>query len=130
MKISVHDNRILSYSVFSDLREIRIYTEFEDEYTDIIFSGVELYHFECDNFSNIIFDVYEIDLTESYNEYFDLFSKLKNYGWIKFTYDSKEDLISKMKEKEVKSFAIHSSSGLFGFIWAKKLVITPHVKPD
>jgi hypothetical protein len=127
MKISVHDNRIISYTVFSDIREIRIHTEFEDEYTDIIFSGVELYHFECDNFSNIIFDVFEEDLAESYEQNSDLFSKLKNYGWIKFTYNSKEELISKMKEININAFAIHSSFGLCGFVWAKTLIIKPNI---
>lgn len=130
MEISVHDNRIISYTVYSDLREIRICTEFEDEFTDVIFSDVEIYHFEGDNFRNIIFDIYEEDLTESYEQNSNLFSKLKNYGWIKFTYNSKKDLILKVKEMNLKAFVIHSSFGLNGFVWAKNLTVKPNTQTN
>ena len=55
--ISIHDNQLLSYSVFCDLQEIRFHSVFTDtepnEYTDVIFSGVVIYHFEGDNFNTI-----------------------------------------------------------------------------
>ena len=123
MDISVHDNRLLSYSVFSDKREIQIHTAFEDELTDVIFTGVVAYHFEGDNFKTIIFDIYEVDLEETYNEYENLFLKLKNYGWIDANYESKDELIGKMNLQNIKAYNLHSSFGISGWVWAKNMEI-------
>ena len=123
--ISVHDNFLISYSVLCQKREIHLNTTFLDkepyEYTDVIFSGVNLYHFECDNFQTIIFDIEEAEIEDIYSEYEYLFSRLKNYGWITFAYESKEDLFQKMCEKKVKAFTINSSYELVGWIWAEKM---------
>lgn len=123
--ISVHDNRLVSYSVLCQKREIHLYTEFLDnephEYTDVIFSGVVLYHFEGDNLDTIIFDVEEAALEDIYAEYEHLFSRLKNYAWVTFGYESKEELIRKMHEKNVKAYTINSSYGLAGWIWAENM---------
>jgi len=123
--ISVHDNFLISYSVFCRKREIYLHTAFLDiephEYTDVIFSGVVLYHFECDNLDTIIFDIGEAELEHAYAEYEDLFSRLKNYAWITFAYESKEDLFRKMRERNVKAFTINSSYGLAGWVWAEDM---------
>lgn len=121
--ISIHDNRLLSYSVFCDLREIRFHTIFSDETTDVIFSGVEIYHFECDDFNTIFFDIEETNLENIYSEYEYLFSRLKNYGWLRESYESKTDLIEKMNAKNIKAYLIHSSCGLNGWIWAENMSI-------
>ena len=122
MEISVHDNQLLSYSVFSDKREIRLHTVFKDELTDVVFSGIVAYHFEGDNFKTIIFDIYESELEEIYDEYENLFSRLKNYQWININYNSKAELLEKLKADNIKAYVIHSSFGLSGWIWAKDMV--------
>lgn len=127
MDISVHDNRIKSYSVFSYTREIIIHTEYKEiepfENIDILFSDVVIYHFESDNFNNIIFDIVEEELEHTLKQYDCLFAKLKNHGWLEFQYESEQDLIIKLKQLKVKSFVIQSSNGLNGFVWAKKMEI-------
>jgi hypothetical protein len=121
MEISVHDNELLSYSVFSDKREIRFHTVFMDKLIDVIFSEVVIYHFEGDNFKTIIFDIYEVELEEIYNDYEDLFLKLKNYNWINRNFETKDDLLEVMKLEKIKAYNFHSSFGLSGWIWAKNM---------
>src|SRR5690349_19706061 len=105
MDISIHDNKITSYSVNSQKREIQIHTVYNDkepfEYTDLTFIGVVIYHFECDNFKTILFDIDEVNLEEIYSEYEALFSRLKNYSWINIDYKNKEELIEKMKVQSI-----------------------------
>ena len=68
MDISVHDNFLVSYEVLCRQREIRLHTEFRDkepiECTDVIFRGVEAYHFDHDNFETIIFDITEVPVED------------------------------------------------------------------
>ncbi len=131
--ISVHDNFLISYSVFCRKREIYLHTAFLDkephEYTDVVFSGVTIYHFECDNLDTIIFDIEEAELEDIYAEYENLFSRLKNYAWVTFRYESKEELIRKMREKNVKAFTINSSHGLAGWVWAESMSKKPRDTP-
>ncbi len=123
--ISIHDNFLTSYSVLCKKREIHFHTAFLDkepfEYTDVIFKNVTTYYFESDNLDTIIFDIEEANLAEIYEEYEATFSRLKNYCWIPFSYDSKEELIQKMSEMNIRAFKIHSSYGLSGWIWAESM---------
>ena len=125
MEISVHDNQLVSYSVFSAKREIQLPTYYSEreEYTDVLFTGITAYHFEGDNFQTIIFDVYEVELEEIYDEHEQLFSRLKNYGWINMDYNSKEELLLEMKKKNIKAYNFHSSYGLSGWVWAENMII-------
>jgi hypothetical protein len=72
MEPSVHDNRILSYTVLAETREIRISTVYDEvdlpEQAEILFTGVLAYHFEGDTLSTIIFDVEERPFAEVYRE--------------------------------------------------------------
>ena len=124
MDISIHDNQLLSYSVLSLKREIHLHTLYSEknEYTDVIFSGVIAYHFECDNFRTIIFDIEEGDLEEIYNDNEPLFLRLKNYGWINIDYNSKEELLRKMLDNNIKAYNLHSSYGLSGWVWAENML--------
>jgi hypothetical protein len=126
MNLSIHDNQIISYTVNSHKREIHFQTVYKDkepyEYTDVIFSGVIIYHFECDNFNSIILDIDEVSLEEVYSQYESLFFKLKNYGWLSIDFETKEELIQKMKIENIKAFRINTSYGLDGWIWANCMI--------
>lgn len=97
MDISLHDNRIMSYSVLCEARELRLQTAYLDqlpyEYTDVVFSGVEAYHFESDSFDTILFDIVETTPERVLAEYRSLFSRLKNYGWPAVRYNTEQDLL-------------------------------------
>jgi len=125
--ISVHDNILLSYDVLCEKQEIHLHTAFLDaephEYTDVIFSGVVGYHFLHDNLHTIIFDVEEVELEEIYAANEELFIRGKNHGW-PMSYESKEELVLKMRGENVKAFIISSSYGLDGWVWARDLTKT------
>lgn len=121
MEISVHDNFILSYSVDAQQREIRLQTAYLDgdnnERTEVIFREVAAYNFECDNFSNVIFDIEEADLEYIYDENIALFERQRNYGWPCLR-NSRTEVLERMQRAGVRGFVIHSSSGLCGWVWA------------
>jgi hypothetical protein len=64
---SVHDNRVTSYEVDAERRRIVLHTRFDErqplEHTDVVFEGVHAYHFEHDNFGNILFGVGRVSST-------------------------------------------------------------------
>ena len=126
MDISVHDNRLLSYTVNCREREIILHTAFLDrephEYTDVVFSGVAAYRFEGDNFSTIIFDVSEVELEDIYTRQREVFANAKNYGW-PTPYDSAEELLRGLRAENVKGFVINSSYGLDGWVWAREMTL-------
>ena len=101
MEISIHDNFLLSYFVDAEKAEIHFHTAYMDvdpnEYTDVVFAGVTAYHFECDNFQTILFDIYEARVNDIYNNNEDLFARLKNYGWPNLEFESKEELLHSME---------------------------------
>lgn len=130
MEISVHDNIIYSYLVVcedfsSELYTLTLYTEYHynpeaTEYTDIIFLGVIAHHFEEESSQNVIFDIKEYNLEESYKENEALFTRLKGYSW-PIKYEDVPELIESLKTKNVKPFQIMSSSGIRGWIWAEEM---------
>jgi hypothetical protein len=129
MELSVHDNVLYGYTVVSNQDQSRsymitLYTEFQDrppvEYTDIVFVGVVAHHFESELPNSILFDVEETDLERTYEDTRDLFERLNNYGW-PCAYTTIDDLFATLKAKQIKAFAISSSYGLDGWIWAEQM---------
>ncbi len=122
----VHDNFILSYSVDAQKKEIRLQTAYldggNDERTEVIFRGVAAYNFECDNFSNVIFDIEEAELCFIYDQNAALFERHRNYSWPCFD-NSRAEILSQMRRAEIRGFVINSSSGLSGWVWAKTMEI-------
>jgi len=124
MNLSVHDNLLLSYSVNARLKEIRLHTStypYDDpqEYVDVLFSGVVAYHFECDNFNNILFGVEEVSLEAIYDQYSEMFERLRKHGWPLLSCDTKEIMLQNLHQQEIKAYEISASLGLTGWVWAR-----------
>ena len=121
---SVHDNFIFSYNVNAQNKEIRLQTAYldggNDERAEIVFREVAAYHFECDNFSNVIFDIEEEELGYICDKNAALFERNKNYGWPCFD-NSRSEILKQMQQADVRGFVINSSSGLCGWVWAKTM---------
>src|SRR5687767_6925285 len=96
-EISVHDNRLVAYTVDSPKEEISFRTVFEDggkvEHTDVIFRGVIAYYFMQDDLHTIIFDIEDIDPAFIVNKHKELFDEGQRYGW-PFGWDSTKQSIS------------------------------------
>jgi len=97
------------------------------EYTDIVFSGVVAYHIEQQTFrnsgvsANIIFDVKESEAKLILSQYADLLAASKNYGWPTLEYANLDELVMHLTSNGTKCFEIHSSCGLFGFVFAARM---------
>ncbi len=125
MKLSVHDNILLSYSVLADKQKIHFHTEFRDreppEFTDIMFDGVIGYHFERDNFQTIIFDIDETDVEVIYAEDRELFETGRKFCWPGPWNKSDESVLTYLIENEIKGFYLSSSLGMVGWVLAKSM---------
>jgi hypothetical protein len=125
MEISIHDNLLISYEVLTDLRHIRFRTEFRDqtpiEKTDILFLGVEAYYFEGDNFSTIIFDIYEVPLEKLIIQEKHRFIEGIPYAWPGAWNDGKTDVLTYLNEKKVHAYSLASSYGMSGWVIASDM---------
>ncbi len=104
MSIPVHDNVLLSYSVSAWEKESRFHTASPNddlhEYTGVIFSGMVAYRFEYDNLRDG-----------------------REHAW-PVVCESKEDLLRRMHEEDVRAFGVQSSYGLSGWVWAQSVSST------
>jgi hypothetical protein len=124
---SIHDNLLISYEVHCEKRTIALRTEYREEnkpteFTNVVFCGVQGYHFENDAFGNVIFGVESVPEEWFIKEYGTELSELQRMSgspgpWAK-------DLASApdyMREQGIKAFILSSSLGLSGWILAKEI---------
>jgi hypothetical protein len=127
MRASVHDNFLLSYEVSSEHAEIRLRTEFRStgrpvERTDVVFSGVEAYHFEHDCFSNILSEIVERPalglLAEQQRALEEGFHRS---GWPRFWGGSPEKASNYVQTHRLNAYELTSSYGISGWVIARSL---------
>jgi len=127
---SIHDNRVVSYEVDGEHRRIVLHTRFEDrepiECTDVIFDAVLAYHFENDNFGNILFGVEEIPLPQLVACNRRLFEDGSKYAWPGPWNRSPEASVQHFESNQAKAFEISSSCGLAGWVVAGSCHIEPN----
>lgn len=131
MDLSVHDNLLLSYTVSSERREIRLETVFKEteplERTDIVFTGVLAYHFLNDSFGTILFDVSEISVESIYEEYEALFEEGRRYGWPRAWSESRQADLAYLSAQGIKGYYLSSAIGMTGWVLAKDMRIEPRI---
>jgi hypothetical protein len=128
MTISVHDNLLVSYEVQCESRTITLHTEYRvdgkpTEFTNVVFEGLQAYHFENDAFGNIIFDVNEIPSEQFLSEHGAEISELYRYNgrpdWAADPASAPEHL----RNQGIKAYILSSSYGMSGWVLAKELSI-------
>lgn len=126
--ISVHDNRLLGYSVDCAARRIVLATVYDEgqahECSDLVFTGVVAYHFEGDAFGTILFDVMEASLRDVCAEYSEVLVRNRDYGWPITGWTSVEQLVATLCERGVKGYFVQSSCGMFGFVLAEQMTVS------
>lgn len=130
MTLSVHDNLLVSYEVQCERRVITLRTEYREanktkEFTNVVFKGVEAYHFQNDAFGNIIFDVAEVPTERFLKDFGSEVSELYRYSarpeWASNLASAPELLDG----QGIKGYVLSSSYGLGGWILAKEMSIIP-----
>ncbi len=129
MALSVHDNLLVSYEVQCEARIITLRTEYRGsdkpaESIDVVFEGVQGYHFENDAFGNIIFGVDTVSveqlLTEFGAEIAESYRMAGSPGtWAANLSSAPECLV----KQGIKGFRLSSSFGLSGWVLAKEISI-------
>jgi hypothetical protein len=130
---SVHDNRIIAYSVHAAEQKIVIQTEYSHEkphqfthqkaheLTDIVFEEVLAYHFENDLFGAIVFDVREVDPGALLRENADMFEEGYRWGWPRGWEKDKEGIEEYVRRLNMRAFELDASYGMRGWVLAKQM---------
>jgi len=134
MTRSIHDNLIVSYEVQCEARIIVLHTEYHvfdkpAEYTNIVFTGVEGYHFENDAFGNIILNLEEVRVAQVLSEYYGQISESYRIAGAPGPWAANLESASEfLSKKGIRGFLLSSSIGLSGWVLAREVSIVPAPK--
>jgi hypothetical protein len=130
MRDSVHDNWLYAQAVDHERRRIVLHTVYPHtgppEYTDVVFEGVVVHHFEQQKVggdvpANVLFDVEESDPLFILGQYADLLARTKDHGWPVFRYEGLEDLVAQLTAGGARCFEVHGVCGLHGFVFGASM---------
>jgi hypothetical protein len=135
MWASVHDNWLYAQAVDHERCRIVLHTVYPHveppEYTDIIFEGVVVHHFEQQKVgggpypANVLFDVEEADPLFILGQYEGLLARTKNYGWPVHHYEGLGDLAAQLTAGGPRCYEVHGVCGLHGFVFARSVEFRP-----
>ena len=135
MEGSVHDNWLYAHAVDHERCRIVLHTVYPHvqppEYTDIVFEGVVVHHFEQQKVgggpypANVLFDVEQADPHFILSQYAELLARTRNYGWPVLHYDGQEDLVAQLTADRARCFEVHGVCGLHGFVFARSMELRP-----
>jgi hypothetical protein len=134
MTRSIHDNLIVSYEVQCEARIIVLHTKYHlfdkpTEYTNIVFTGVEGYHFENDAFGNVILNLEEVRAAQILSEYYGQISESYRKAGAPGPWAANLESASEFLTKRgIRGFILSSSIGLSGWILAREMSIVPAQK--
>lgn len=101
------------------------------DYTDIVFEGVVVHHFEQQKVgddpypANVLFDVEEADPLLILGQYEELLRRARNHGWPVTRYDGLADLVAQLTAGGARCFEVHGVCGLHGFVFARSMERRP-----
>jgi hypothetical protein len=129
MALSIHDNRLVSYEVQCEVRTILLRTEYRvknqpTEFVNVIFRGLQGYHFENDAFGNIILSLETVALEQFLTEYGAEISKAYQAAGSPGPWAANLETASRyLRENAIEGFILSSSFGLSGWILAREMSI-------
>lgn len=119
----VHDNVISSYEVDIKNKTLTLHTNYyEQEHTDINFTGVLSHRFEDVIQNNIISGIYNTSIESFFDEYKEQILEWIRYGFPASVNDIVE-LAKKLNQENYKVIELDSAQGLNGFVIAKDIEI-------
>ena len=120
---SVHDNRIKSFTVDGEARTLTLRTVTESgSPVDLVFSGVEAYFLEHDNFGNIILAIEEFPVSRLIEENRERFENGRRFGWPGPWNQSLEASLRHFEATAARAFELSSSYGMTGWVVCQELV--------
>lgn len=131
MAASIHDNKLISYTVNEQTRQITLETIFDDktpsEHTDVVFTGVAAYYFEDHSLSmgTILNGIDEVDPNLLVESNWAMFEERKIYSWPGPWAESKVKASDFFKVNNIRGFEITSACGLSGWVMSQQMTISP-----
>jgi hypothetical protein len=129
MTLSVHDNLLVSYEVQCEARTVTLRTEYRvserpTEFTNVIFQGVQGYHFQNDAFGNIIFDLEAVPIEHLLAEFgAEISVSYRMAGSPGPWAGNLNSAADYLREQGVRAFLLSSSYGLSGWVLAKEISV-------
>ena|SRR5437016_4164197 len=128
MTLSIHDNQIVSYEVQCERRTITLRTELREEskpteFRNVVFDGVQGYHFEHDAFGNIVFDVVNVPLEQFLTDYGGEISELYRRNGAPSWAANLASAAEQIRQQGIRPFVLSSSLGLSGWVLAKNMSV-------
>lgn len=124
---SIHDNVIYGYTVDCERQRIILHTEFHEtgraEYTDVIFLGVLVHHFERVLMGNILFSIDEVEPDQIIEGWQQVFMRQKQYCWPAIEYQALDELAATLRQRGLSGYEISSSYGMSGWVLAEEMEI-------
>jgi hypothetical protein len=136
VEISVHDNWVYAQAVDHERCRIVLHTFYPHaeppEYTDIVFAGVIVHHFEQQAVgggpyhpANVLFDVEEASARRVLGAHRPLLRRLRKYGWPVVEWSDLDDLAGQLTAGGAKCFEVRGTCGLHGFVFAVSMEFRP-----
>jgi len=131
MALSIHDNLLVSYEVQCEARTIILRSEYRVEneptqFTNVVFTGVQGYHFENDAFGNIILDVEAVAIDQFLKEHGAEISESYRMAGSPGPWAANLETASgQLVEQGIQAFILSSSYGLSGWVLAREISILP-----
>jgi hypothetical protein len=135
MTLSVHNNLLISYEVQCEARRIILRTECRvknepTQYVNVVFTGVQGYHFENDAFGNIIFGFETVPIEQFLTEYGPEISESYRMAGSPGPWAATLETASAyLQDQATQGFILSSSYGLDGWVLAREMSIVPAQQP-
>jgi hypothetical protein len=122
---SIHDSLLYAYEVDGDRRTIVLHTRQHPgggtDYIDVIFRGVQAYHFEGDCLNNIVFSIDEVPASTVIGDGVACYERNRQYGWPNGWDSRRETLEEFFSRCNCRIFEITTSYGMYGFVAAASM---------
>lgn len=125
MTPSIHDSLLHAYEVDGDRNRIVLHTRPHSGggigYIDVIFTGVEAYHFEGDCLSNIVFTIDEVSASSDVGKHNEFEERHRQCGWPRGWDINAETFDEFIAKHQCRIFQLSTSCGMNGFVVARAI---------
>ncbi|MCA9315226.1 MAG: hypothetical protein KDB73_07025 [Planctomycetes bacterium] len=126
MPASIHDNVLVSYIVHCAAKQIILHTEGRHreptEHAQVVFTGVEAYHFKEDTLGSVLSDVASMDLTRFVAEHrAELRDSHRSTAWP--WADDLDAAPKLLADQGLRAFAVSAPLGMTGWVLARRAAI-------
>lgn len=122
---SIHDSLLYAYEVDGDRKHIVLHTRPHSgggtARVDIVFAGVEAYHFEGDCLGNIVFGIEALTTSSEVDDPQLIEKRYRRFGWPRGWNPPTETFDEFVANHRCRIYQLTSSYGMEGFVVARRM---------